>query len=40
MDTESLKKAKDDAAIDVVIDDLARWLDGVVAELAPAARLG
>jgi putative hydrolase of the HAD superfamily len=40
MATEWGDRAKDDAAIDVKIDDMARWLDGVLAELAQAPRLG
>jgi putative hydrolase of the HAD superfamily len=33
-------RAKDDAAIDLRIEDITVWLDAVLAELAPQARLG
>jgi putative hydrolase of the HAD superfamily len=33
-------RAKDDAAIDLVIDDLAGWLDALAPELAGSAALG
>lgn len=40
MATEWGDRAKDDAAIDAMIDDLPRWLDGVLAELAATRPLG
>jgi putative hydrolase of the HAD superfamily len=40
MATEWGDRAKDDSTIDLMIDDLPRWLDSVAAELAPGARLG
>lgn len=33
-------RAKDDSAIDLRIEDIGAWLDAVLAELAPQARLG
>ena len=40
MATEWGDRAKDDTAIDVMIDDMAGWLDAVLADLAPGAPLG
>ncbi|EGD58552.1 pyrimidine 5-nucleotidase [Novosphingobium nitrogenifigens DSM 19370] len=40
MATDWGDRAKDDAAIDLVIDDLERWLDSVAAELARPRPLG
>ncbi len=40
MATDWGDRAKDDSAIDVQIDDMADWLDSVLAELADAQRLG
>ena len=40
METEWGGRARDDSAIDVMIDDMAHWLDTVLANLAPAPRLG
>ena len=40
MDTDWGHRAKDDSAIDVMITDMAQWLDGVLAELAQARPLG
>ena len=40
MATDWGDRAKDDSAIDVQIDDMANWLDSVLAELADAQRLG
>jgi putative hydrolase of the HAD superfamily len=40
MATEWGDRAKDDTTIDVMIDDMAGWLDTVLANLAPGARLG
>ena len=40
MATEWGDRARDDSTIDVMIDDLAHWLDGVLRELAPNAPLG
>jgi putative hydrolase of the HAD superfamily len=33
-------RARDDSAIDLRIDDIVHWLDGVLAQLAQARRLG
>ena len=40
MATDWGHRAKDDSAIDVMITDMAQWLDGVLAELAQARPLG
>ena len=40
MATDWGHRAKDDSAIDVMITDMAQWLDGVLAELAQAPGLG
>ena len=40
MATDWGHRAKDDSAIDVMITDMAQWLDGVLAELAQVRPLG
>ena len=40
MATEWGDRARDDSTIDVMIDDMVHWLDGVLGELAPNAQLG
>ena len=40
MQTEWGERAKDDTTIDVKIDDMAAWLDGVAGELAHDSKLG
>ena len=40
MATEWGDRAKDDSAIDVMIDDMAYWLDAVAGELAQGPQLG